>query len=266
MTTETPLGKATKQPLQYAPEVLASIPRDVARNRAGIDPYAFSGVDRWTAYEFSWVDSDKAIHPAFLNIEVSADSKNIVESKSLKLYLNSCYYHIFKNTEEVERELVEQLERCVSGGTKVELIPLGRAEEKFSPSVPKGISIDDSSIGDTKELECDVSKIVHEKLYTQVFRSLCPVTGQPDWATVFIEYRGAQLSRSGVLNYLKSYAEHQGFHENCVELIHKDLLALAGIDEVAVCAKFLRRGGIDICPFRTTTKDFIEPAGRLIRQ
>lgn len=270
MESNIPLGKAVNQPAHYAPEVLADISRTAARSKSGIDARTFKGLDRWTAYEFVWRDEEERLHPAVLEIEIGFDSKNIVESKSLKLYLNSCYYRSFSNAEEVISTLTKTISDCVSGDVTLRLVSLDQAEQVFGTSHPLGECIDSAPIdaltNAKKSLVVESSNPVHERLYSQIFRSLCPVTSQPDWATILIEYRGAKLTQANLLNYLQSYAEHDGFHENCAELIYRDLAAVPGIEDVAVCAKFLRRGGIDISPFRTSTDDFVEPTGRLIRQ
>lgn len=266
MSSETPLGKAVKQPLQYAPEILAAVPRAIARSKSGVDSHFFSGIDRWTAYEFVWKSPDGRLHPSILDFEIGARSENIVESKSLKLYLNSCYYASFSSSEEVKVNLTKEIEDCVLGDVKIELISLNQAEQVLAQVSPTGTCIDQAEMTTETELAFEADTRVHECLYSHSFRSLCPVTSQPDWATILIEYRGAKLSKSALLSYLRGYAEHDGFHEYCVEMIYSDLVALPAIEDAAVCAKFLRRGGIDICPFRTSTPDFTEPKGRLIRQ
>ena len=161
-------------------------------------------------------------------------------------------------------EISKCLSQCVAGRVNLELVNLAQAAEYLNPMRATGESIDHEKLVGELSIESDLQ--VHEKLCSHTFRSLCPVTNQPDWASILVEYRGTKISRSGLLAYLRGYAEHDGFHESCVELIYRDIRSLEGIEEVAVCAKFLRRGGIDICPFRTSTIDFVEPKGRLIRQ
>ena len=271
MDSHIPLGRAVKQPAHYVPEILAGIPRELARSKSGIKVDFLNGLDRWTAYEFVWRDEEQRLHPSVLEIEIGCDSKNIVESKSLKLYLNSCYYRVFTGPEEVLTTLQKDIGDCVLSHVTLSLVSVDKAEEVFATTEPLGECIDSAPMIERTNknntvLAVESGNSVHERIYTQTFRSLCPVTSQPDWASVLIEYRGAKLVRSNLLSYLQSYAEHDGFHENCAELIYTDLLTVPEIEQVAVCAKFLRRGGIDICPFRTSTPDFIEPRGRLIRQ
>lgn len=264
---DLPLGKEVKSPSFYAPEILASVPRNLSREKSKINPELFQlGLDRWTAYEFVWRDAADKLHPGILNIDVDCRSDNIVESKSLKLYLNSVYFTQFTDAGKVEEEIRGNLSRCVSGEVRVTFARLDAAEKSLQRVVPEGDCLDDIDLEESAELATEQGGYTEEKLFSHVFRSLCPVTSQPDWATILIQYRGAQLVRTNLLGYLRSYSGHQGFHENCVEQIFSDIYALTEIDDIAVCAKFLRRGGIDICPFRSSTRDFVEPTGYLARQ
>lgn len=262
---QIPLGKSVRQPESYQPEILAPIPRSLGREKSKIDPESFVGLDRWAAYEFAWHDKAGRLQVGILDIVIAADSLHLVESKSLKLYLNSCYFSVFEHLEVMEEEVSCCLADCVQGQVSVKFIPLRQAELDFAPVSAPGECIDQEVVDDGG-LHTLTGDRVHEQLHSHLFRSLCPVTAQPDWASILVEYRGQALSRPALLAYLRRYADHQGFHENCVETIYRDILALQGIDELAVCAKFLRRGGIDICPFRTSTSDFKEPSGRLVRQ
>ena len=271
---DIPLGKFVPQPKAYAPEVLAAIPRSLGREKSGIDGLNFLGLDRWTAYEFCWFDASGRAHAAILDIQISCTSHNLVESKSLKLYLNSCYYRKFDSAAALQSELQHCLYEVLQGEVRLRVLSLDDVNTELAVCNALGESIDadQPSIypeyqGKTLELSIDPTLgSIHEKLYSNLFRSLCPVTRQPDWATILIEYRGKPLNRTALSSYLCGYAEHNSFHEACVESIYGDIRALDGIDDVAVCAKFLRRGGIDICPFRTSTEAFEEPRMRLIRQ
>lgn len=264
---DIPLGKEVKSPTTYAPEILAAVPRKLARENSSINPELFQvGLDRWTAYEFVWRDFSDRLHPGILNIEVDCNSDNIVESKSLKLYLNSFYFARFADVSMVEEELTAKLGNSVSGEVGVAFSTLDAAGKSLQRAAPEGDCLDEVAMKESIELATEQGSYTEERLYTHVFRSLCPVTAQPDWATILIQYRGATLLRPNLFGYLRAYSEHQGFHENCVEQIFSDIYRLEDIDEVAVCAKFLRRGGIDICPFRSSTADFVEPTGYLVRQ
>lgn len=263
---DIPLGKSVQQPKCFSPEILAGVPRAASRKSANIRVEAFTGLDRWTAYEFIWFDAQGKSNVALLDIQVDSQSKNIVESKSLKLFLNSCYYRDFESKAAVEAELTDQLKNIVAGAVEIQLLSPEQAEIKLLPLAAPGVSIDRLNTDNKRELQSESGEVVHQRLRSDLFRSLCPVTGQPDWATILIEYRGTKLDQSALLGYLKEYAEHSSFHEACVESIFQDIQTLQGIEDVAVCAKFLRRGGIDICPFRTSTPNFLEPKGRMIRQ
>lgn len=263
---DIPLGKSIAQPKRYAPEVLAAVSRNLARSTLNIQSNDFSGLDRWTAYEFFWFDQQGRPQVAILNIEIDCASENLVESKSLKLYLNSCYYRRFDSALDAENEVSNQLSNIVQGGVRVKLLATEHSDNLPISLDDLWLNIDTSYVSGKSELSAKQGSRVHEKLYSNLFRSLCPVTAQPDWATILIEYRGDKLIPEALLRYLLSYSEHSGFHEACVESIYRDIHQLDGIDDVAVCAKFLRRGGIDICPFRTSTSDFKELSGRLVRQ
>tara|TARA_B110000483_G_scaffold99953_1_gene122624 strand:- start:59014 stop:59832 length:819 start_codon:yes stop_codon:yes gene_type:complete len=263
---DIPLGKSIDQPKTFSPEILAAVPRSKGRICKEIEPKNFSGLDRWTAYELLWFEPTGVAHAGMLNIEIDCHSKNLVESKSLKLFLNSCYYRTFQSSADVESVLTDQISNIVEGGLKVQLLSPKQARNRLSIKSAPGQSIDKIDTNGKSNLEVEPNQRVHESLYTDMFRSLCPVTEQPDWATILIEYCGSKLDQRALLGYLMNYAEHSGFHEACVESIFQDIKSLEGVEEVSVCAKFLRRGGIDICPFRTSTTDFFEPEGRLIRQ
>ena len=166
---DIPLGKQVKQPSKYAPEALAALPRALARDKSGIDAGAFIGLDRWTAYEFAWLDSEGRIHPGTLDIEIAPSSKNIVESKSLKLYLNSCYYARFSGLEEVRSELSKTLGQCVEGAVKVNLLPLADSNNLLAITDPVGQCIDQAKLDTETSLAIESEVIVHEQLYSQVF-------------------------------------------------------------------------------------------------
>ena len=263
---DTPLGKSIAQPKFYDPGILAAVPRSIARADLGIQANTFFGLDRWTAYEFFWFDQNNNAKAAILNIEIDCASENLVESKSLKLYLNSCYYRSFASVTEVQTEISHQISKIVQGSVCVMALDIEHPSNFTSGLDKSWRNIDEVKPSEQGELAVDESKHAHEKLYSNLFRSLCPVTAQPDWATVLIEYKGNKLIPEVLTGYLLNYAEHSGFHEACVESIYRDISQLNGIEDVAVCAKFLRRGGIDICPFRTSNLDFKEPSSRLVRQ
>ena len=271
--TDNPLGSQTEHPKQYQPEVLYPISRLASRSFLGIDKkIRMFGLDHWQAYELSWLSSSGKPQVGIGEFYFNSESENIVESKSLKLYLNSLNQERYKSTETV-RSLVEQdLSSISRSEVQVVIHLLDEIEnEVFSARVGKCIDhVDveliaqqpDSQLLNITELDSD-----DEVLYSDLFRSNCPVTGQPDWASVEIRYTGKNISESSLLAYLISFREHLGYHEECAERIFRDIMLKCEPSELRVGMNFLRRGGLDINVYRSTaavTSDSVN--SRLIRQ
>ncbi|MCP5180221.1 MAG: NADPH-dependent 7-cyano-7-deazaguanine reductase QueF [Pseudomonadales bacterium] len=267
--SRNPLGRQTPHIDTYTPSLLYSIRREQGREGLTL-PAAIHGEDVWHGYEFTWLDRHGKPVVAGLRLRVPLSSPCIVESKSLKLYLNSFAQTRFNGQADVLRTLDSDLKLAVRAPLLVELFPL-RQLATLPSSLP-GACLDD--------VECEVgvyrpdagllrledeNAVVHESVYTHLFRSLCPVTGQPDFATVWISYRGRPLSRRDLLRYLISFRQHAGFHESVVERIFTDLLARCAPQSLSVQGCFQRRGGLDINPFRSTEPD-AAPLVRLPRQ
>ncbi len=275
MTTldEGPLGQTSDYPSTYTPSLLHSMDRAVARAKAGVEVSECKGEDLWTGYEFSWLNTDGKPQVTGLRLHVPCHSRAIVESKSLKLYLNSFSMTKFESHTEVLKTLDQDLTLAYRGPVMLELLDLVQLElpvHQFS-----GVCLDDLDVR-TNTYERDplllsvedpgaTEHVVHETLYTHLFRSLCPVTGQPDWASVLVEYQGAPLARDGLLKYLISYRNHQAFHETTIEQIYLDILHTCRPRQLSVYGRFQRRGGLDINPFRSTHEDSA-PLCRLPRQ
>ncbi len=272
MDSSIPLGKEIPYVTTYAPELLFPVPRKLGRETLGLqDTIPFGGVDLWNAYEISWLEPRGKPQVAIAVVEFSLDSVNIVESKSFKLYLNSFNQTHFNSREEVSRVIEDDLKKLCQGEVCVDL-KLPTAFTEFSLSEPAGVCIDDVEVvtdsyhHDASFLHCGEEHI-EECVYSNLLRSNCPVTGQPDWATVIVDYSGKAISHSGLLRYLISFREHTGFHENCVEQIFVDLMNHCGPERLSVYARFTRRGGIDINPLRTTAKGTVRAANiRTARQ
>ena len=268
MTGDPVLGRNVPGPHRYTPELLQPIKRAAQRRAAGLDASGFRGEDVWHCYEVSWLNSRGRPSVAPLRIRIPCTSPATVESKSLKLYLNSLAQTRFATREELFATVGADLGKLC--GVPVDVAPLALA-------VSGGES--DGSLGhclDGRDVRIDVyerapsllaagGKPVTEKLYTHLFGSLCPVTGQPDWGSLLVEYRGPRLDRDGLLRYLVSYRRHGAFHETIVEQIFMDLVTRCGCERLTVRGCFLRRGGIDINPFRSTDADAAPPL-RLARQ
>ena len=254
-----PLGKKITYPEKYDPALLVGISREEARARSGIKlkPSSFYGLDSWTAYELSWLDVKGVPKNGILYASYPSKSKNFIESKSFKLYLNSLNNKKFNSRDQLKELLTKDLQDCVSEEVTIEI--------KNTPRdfIEDCISIDsiDVNLAELKEgIRGDILEIsteeVNEKISCSLFRSLCPVTGQPDWATIRITYSGKLIIHGQLLSYLVSYRNHQAFHEECAEKIFEDLINYCKPKELTVQASYLRRGGIEINPIRSTTENF----------
>lgn len=271
--SDTELGKRSEAVSQYTPSLL--FPIDRSRMRGDLiapgSELPFEGVDLWTAWELTWLDRDGKPEVGVLQISVPCDSRAIVESKSLKLYLGSFAQTPFASAYDVVRTLESDLSVTVGAQVVVDLLTISQATQAGIASLT-GESLDTIRIAapvyqpDAGLLQrLETGRMVSETLHTNLFRSLCPVTGQPDMASVQISYTGPRIEHEDLLRYLVSFRDYPGFHEHCVERIFVDILARCRPRELSVYARFLRRGGIDINPFRSTGKAAPSPT-RLVRQ
>jgi 7-cyano-7-deazaguanine reductase len=269
----SPLGKPAAQATQREPALLFPIPRASDRAKLGFgEELPFLGVDIWNAYEFSWLDARGKPRVALAEFRVPAESPNIVESKSFKLYLNSYAQTRVPDTDTLREWLSEDLSAAAGDTVSVQL-GTPTSKESLQLQQLEGELIDDLPIaiehyGPPKPelLYGNPDAVVEEKLVTHLFKSNCPVTGQPDWASLQVHYQGPRLGRDGLLRYLVSFREHADFHEHCVERIFRDLFALADMEKLSVYARFTRRGGLDINPFRTTPGWLLPDNTRTARQ
>ncbi|GAB6146825.1 NADPH-dependent 7-cyano-7-deazaguanine reductase QueF [Desulfocicer niacini] len=286
-----PLGRQVGHSKTYDPSQLFCVPRRDARKNLGItESLPFYGVDIWNAYEVSWLDKNGKPCVAAGEILFPCTSENIIESKSLKLYLNSFNFTRFESPENVQETIIRDLScqaGAASGSGRVEGGYSGAASAGGTDSVagpggglrvevnlfmpeafdmlaikpPRGTCLDGIEIKDeidAYELNPSFLKTlpgkVEETLFSNLLRTNCPVTGQPDWATVMIHYRGNIMDHEGLLRYIISLRQHEGFHENCVELIFMDILNQCSPEFLTVQARFTRRGGLDINPCRSTAE------------
>lgn len=269
------LGKASQYTSIYTPSLLDPIPRVGAREQLGVSSprLPFGGADVWTGYEVSWLNSQGLPQQAIAVFCFPVDSPNIVESKSFKLYLNSFNQTKFNSRAEVLATLESDLK--VAAGATV-LVVLEGLEQHASAGVqrPTGMCIDQQDITidhyhPEPSLLRSGEEFADEHLYSDLLKSNCPVTGQPDWATLMVQYRGPCIDRAGLLAYVVSYREHQDFHENCVERIFLDIMAHCKPESLLVYARYTRRGGLDINPLRYSpgeNHDALSFANRLVRQ
>jgi len=271
---DSSLGHEVAYPSQYDAGLLFPIPRAAGRAETGIadDALPFIGHDRWHAYELSWLDVRGKPHVATATFTMPCTSPNLVESKSLKLYLNSLNAERF-NSEEAARERIA-IDLSARAGADVAvafgLPPMAEADSGASSPGESidalDIDIDDYGPPNPSHLSADPEQVVEESLTSQLLKSNCPVTGQPDWASVVISYRGPRLDRAGLLRYLVSFRDHAGFHEQCVERMFHDLMARCRPRALSIEARYTRRGGLDINPWRATGGFTPPPPMREARQ
>lgn len=256
----SPLGKATEYVAEYAPELLFPIPRLAKWLELGIDPQAlpFTGIDLWNCYELSWLNDKGKPLVAIGEFAIPASSPNIIESKSFKLYLNSLNQTRFASREALVGVLARDL--SVAAGAPV-AVRVRSLDEVSAEGIarPQGECIDELDVAidsygppDAGLLASDPAQMVEETLYSHLLKSNCPVTGQPDWGTLSIAYRGPRLDRAALLAYVVSLRMHGDFHEQCVERVYLDLRAHLSPERLCVQARYVRRGGLDINPCRST--------------
>ncbi|MFG6175773.1 NADPH-dependent 7-cyano-7-deazaguanine reductase QueF [Halomonas sp. THAF12] len=268
---EAPLGRESAYPEQYDAGLLYPIPRAANRAPLGIEEGAlpFVGEDEWHAFEVSWLNARGKPIVAVARFRLPADSPRLIESKSWKLYLNGFNQTRFASRDEVQAIMECDLSAAAGAAVSVELFGVDDAE--LAPRRLPGECIDDRDIAVddyTPSAEHLVvgNEIVEETLYSHLLKSNCPVTGQPDWGSVMIRYRGPRLDRDGLLRYLIGYRQHQDFHEHCVEHIFMDVMERARPERLLVLARYVRRGGLDISPWRGTPGERPPTPLRLSRQ
>jgi 7-cyano-7-deazaguanine reductase len=268
---ESPLGKPASYKDEYDPELLFPIARAPQRAAIGLTgPLPFSGADLWTAYELSWLGMNGKPEIAIARFRVPADSPSMVESKSVKLYLNSFSQTRFRGQEEVARALHGDLARACGAPVTVDLVrPAAFARLPIEPLAGEsidGLDIDVRDYSPQPDALATGGAAVEEILTSDLFKSNCPVTGQPDWGSVQIRYRGPKIDRAGLLRYIVSFRQHAGFHEHCVERMFVDLQTRCRPERLTVYARFTRRGGVDINPFRSNWEQAPAPGARTARQ
>ena len=255
---QSPLGKTSAYQTQYAPELLFPIPRQQKRDELGLSgTLPFFGVDIWNAYEISWLNMRGKPQVAIATITAPADSPNIVESKSFKLYLNSFNQTRLANTDALHALLREDLSAAFGANVHVKLttpedfgkLQMGELEGLLLDRLD--IEVDQYTPSPALLTASHEEAPVEETLVSHLLKSNCLVTGQPDWASVQIQYVGPQIDQEALLKYLIAFREHNEFHEQCVERIFIDVLRQCRPTKLAVYARYTRRGGLDINPFRT---------------
>ena len=276
---QSQLGKTSTYVDHYDASLLFPIPRAPKRAEIGVHGQPpFIGADLWTAYELSWLNARGKPQVALAQFTIPCDTPYMVESKSFKLYLNGFNQTVFDSAEAVQRQLREDLTAAVwrgepprsTVGVRV-LLPAQWAQEKVASLA--GLSLDRLDVECTDYqpaphwLQADATQPpVEETLVSDLLKSNCLVTGQPDWGSVQIAYSGAPIDQAGLLRYLVSFREHAEFHEQCVERIFMDIWQRCRPTRLSVLARYTRRGGLDINPWRTSSPGAMPPPVRTARQ
>ena len=267
------LGQKTEYASQYDRTLLQPVPRALNRDGLGItqnQPFTI-GADIWTAYEISWLNEKGLPQVAIADIYLDYQSQNLIESKSFKLYLNSFNQSKFTDFNAVQQTMQRDLSECAQGDVKVRLNPVDVYDSQKIDHL-QGDCIDEQDIEITSYefnadwlKDCVSDEIVEEKLVSHLLKSNCLITNQPDWGTLHIHYVGKKIDHEKLLRYVVSFRQHNEFHEQCVERIFCDLMHYAKPEKLTVYARYTRRGGLDINPFRSNFENLPENL-RLARQ
>ena len=274
------LGQSTHYPKTYAPDMLYPIPRALGRIKLALPADALSiGMDWWQVFEMSWLNSHGISQVAMARLAIPATSNYIVESKSLKLYFNSLNFTEFDNQQAVKATVEKDLSACLKTDVTLEIFEVNIANS-LPISAPQGDCIDnaldssDKKIAIVSDVDPSSLTVAHQGasdsqlqiLHSHLLRSNCPVTNQPDWGTLEIQIDSQPIDRAGLLEYILSFRQHNGFHEQCVEQIFSDLTQAFAPNTLMVRAWYTRRGGIDINPCRVSDISLLPPPSRLNRQ
>lgn len=274
------LGQSTSYPKTYAPDMLYPIPRALGRIKLALPADALSiGMDWWQVFEMSWLNSHGISQVAMARLAIPATSNYIVESKSLKLYFNSLNFTEFDNQQAVKATVEKDLSACLKTDVTLEIFEVNIANS-LPISAPQGDCIDnaldssDKKIAIVSDVDPSSLTVAHQGaadsqlqiLHSHLLRSNCPVTNQPDWGTLEIQIDSQPIDRAGLLEYILSFRQHNGFHEQCVEQIFSDLTQVFAPKKLMVRAWYTRRGGIDINPCRVSDISLLPPPSRLNRQ
>lgn len=274
------LGQSTHYPKTYAPDMLYPIPRALGRANLALPADALSiGMDWWHVFEMSWLNSHGISQVAMARLAIPATSDYIVESKSLKLYFNSLNFTKFDNQQAVKATVEKDLSACLKTDVTLEIFEINIANS-LAISAPQGECIDnaldnsDKKIAIVSDVDPSSLTVAHQGasdsqlqiLHSHLLRSNCPVTNQPDWGTLEIRIDSQPIDRAGLLEYILSFRQHNGFHEQCVEQIFSDLTQAFAPKTLMVRAWYTRRGGIDINPYRVSDISLLPSPSRLNRQ
>ncbi len=256
------LGKIVDYAKHYDASLLQPVPRSLNRKTLPLDKVpAFKGVDIWNGYELSWLNMKGKPIVAILQVVVPFSSPNLIESKSFKLYLNSFNGSQFESVAQVKSVITTDLSACAGEAIEVSIV-LPHEFSRMDTAIDQGRCIDDIDITvdhyqPNPQLLKTHDSVITETVHSHLLKSNCLITNQPDWATIEIQYTGNQIDDAALLAYLVSFRDHNEFHEQCVERIFCDIMLQCNPQSLSVFAKYTRRGGLDINPFRTTERDLV---------
>ncbi|MEP1744066.1 MAG: NADPH-dependent 7-cyano-7-deazaguanine reductase QueF [Kangiellaceae bacterium] len=272
---QNPLGQTVEYVSTYQPQLLFAIAREEKRVEIGITgDLPFVGEDIWNAYEVSWLNLNGVPRVATAEFRFPADSPNIIESKSFKLYLNSFNQTKFESLESVMQTIKQDLEAASLASVEVRIDEVGIKPANLDESADVtcidhiDIAIDSYEYNPDllkSKLSLDETSSIEESLCSHILKSNCLITSQPDWASIFIRYHGTPIDHARLLAYIISFRNHNEFHEQCVERIYSDIMSHCKPDKLTVYARYTRRGGLDINPWRSNFESNM-PNNRLIRQ
>lgn len=268
---DAPLGKTSEYPQRYGAHLLFPLPRDENRHRIGLADgrWPWFGEDVWQGWEVSWLQPSGIPRVVWAEFRLPAASPALIESKSFKLYLNSLNQEIYSSDEQVRSLLIADLSGACGAPVSVELFEVDQTVEALGH--PQGFELIDAEpvkaagYDYNPDLLAAFPETVTEKLCSHLLKSNCPVTGQPDWGSLLIEYTGQRLDRGALLQYVVSFRQKQDFHEHCAETVFTDLMRRFSFESLTVSARYTRRGGLDINPWRSTHPGQA-PRLRLVRQ
>ncbi|OHX19868.1 NADPH-dependent 7-cyano-7-deazaguanine reductase QueF [Chromobacterium sphagni] len=269
----SPLGKTVCYQDHYDKSLLFPIARQTKRDEIGVEETAlpFAGVDIWTGFELSWLNTRGKPQVAIATFRIPADSPRLIESKSFKLYLNSYNQTRLDSVAALAAQLAGDLSEAAGAQVEVGItLPRDFAAEQVRELA--GEYIDDLDIAVDSYAPCphilqaDAADIVSETLCSNLLKSNCLVTGQPDWGSVAIRYTGPRIDREALLRYLIGFRQHNEFHEQCVERIFVDVLRACAPEQLTVYARYTRRGGLDINPWRSNFESAPQDNVRAARQ
>ena len=270
--SKSSLGKETDYSQAYSPSLLFPLERKNNRESLNLSSnLPFHGEDVWTGYELSWLNEKGKPIVAIADFHFPADSAFMIESKSFKLYLNSLNHAHFDSPEQVNALLEKDLSAAAGAQVKVSLIEvIGHFQAPDHASRYQcldGLDVDGFEYQPNAALLKAEGEVVSESLCSHLLRSNCPVTGQPDWASIYIDYTGPKVQLESLLKYIVSFRQCQDFHEHCVERIFTDLMSKCQCQSLSVYARYTRRGGLDINPYRASfDRSAKAPSMRTARQ